>query len=450
MLKIRGTGIRKVDTALFLFVPMLLFKLACDMSYVLLLRKYTIMFPLTLNIPKYVVGFVCCIVLYCLIDHNAKKASSFLLYLFFLLEIIPITTIYAFSNENSVYFFSVFAAVLICELLIRFSGPIEKVERKQSLSFLVVLAFSAMLVYTVYRMVRLYGRPSSEALALFDVYSMRKNAPTLGKILNYLLKWTTAALLPFGLAKMISDRRYVFFALLTAAGLLLYLYTGHKTILFMVPMVAACSFWGKREHCYREMFFCLCIGFAVLVVLASFEPDHENCLFSKIYSLLGRRAMLVSANNKFKYFDYFSSHPKMGIYGFFPRWIINVNSYYENVPYTYEISRIYFDLPEMNANTGFLAEGYMRFGHVGTFLILVVFAMIMKWIDGFQKRAGYSMAIGAFAYPIYALNDAHLLDSLFFGPWMILLLLILFYKGRTLRPAVGGVVRRYKWKQYEQ
>ena len=442
-------GIRKVDTALFLFVPMFLFKLACDLGYVLLLRSYTIMFPLNFNLTKFITGIVCCIVLYFLIDHSERKASSFLLYVFFLLQIVPITTVYAFADESSVFYFTLCAAVLLCELLVRFGDSKEIVERDQAASVLMLVLFAGMTLFTLYRMIRLYGRPDTAALDLFGVYSIRENAPSLGKLLNYLFKWTTAALLPFGLALTISERKYALAALLAGVCVLLYLYTAHKTILFMTPLVIACSFWAKREHCYRELFFCLCIGFVVLVLLASREPNHDTGLFSRAYSLLGRRAIIVPANNKFKYFDYFSTHPKMGIYGVFPRSIVDLSSYYENVPFTYEIARIYFNEPEMNANTGFLAEGYMRFGHVGTILILIFFAMILKWIDGFQNRAGYALAVGAFAYPVYALNDAHLLDSLFFGPWMILLLLIMFYRG-NMRAAFRIIGRRYSLKRHEQ
>ncbi len=445
----RGMGIRKVDTALFLFVPMLLFKLSCDLGYVRLLRKDPLMYPMNFNLTKFIAGIVCCIVLYFLIDHNERKASSFLLYVFFLLQIVPITTIYAFADENSVYYFTLCAAVLICELLVRFGDPKERVERDQITSVLMLLLFAGMTAFTLYRMIRLYGRPNAAALDLFGVYSIRENAPSLGKLLSYLFKWTTAALLPFGLALTISERKYVLAALLAAVCVLLYLYTGHKTILFMTPLVIACSFWVKREHCYRELFFCLCIGFVVLIFLAAREPNHDTGLFSRAYSLLARRPLMVPANNKFKYFDYFSSHPKMGIYGFLPRSIVDLNSFYENVPYTYEISRIYYAKPEMNSNTGFLAEGYMRFGHVGTFLILIFFALILKWIDGFQNRAGYALAVGAFVYPIYALNDAHLLDSLFFGPWMIILLLMMFYNG-NMRAAFKIIGRRHSLKQYEQ
>ena len=300
-----------------------------------------------------------------------------------------------------------------------------------------VAMFASMLVYTVYRMVKVYGSPQTTAFNIYSVYEIRKSAPNLGHALNYLLNWTTAVFLPFALAKALSDRKVLLSIAVSAACILLYLYTAQKTILFMVPMVIACTVWASREQSYRELFVCLCFGFAVLVILACLESDRDNGLFNRIYSLFGRRSMIVSANNKFKYFDYFSARPKMGIYGIFPRWLIPVKSYYEDIPYSYEISRIYYGKPEMNSNTGFLAEGYMRFGYPGTFIILILFTVFLKSIDSFQDRTCYPFTIGAFAYPVFSLNDAHLIDSLFFGPWMIIVLLLVFYKGSAEAVSIG-------------
>ena len=58
----------------------------------------------------------------------------------------------------------------------------------------------------------------------------------------------------------------------------------------------------------------------------------------------------------------------MGLYAVFPRWIFPISSYYENIDFQHEIGAIYYGAPDMNANTGFFAEGYLRFGHIGTIL----------------------------------------------------------------------------------
>lgn len=425
----REKTIHQFDTRLVLFGPMLLFKLFCDLGYWGLVSWNSTVYQFNFNPVKFAVGLVCCVVLYFGIDHKRRKASTFLLYLFFLMQIIPITTIYALGNDDTVYYLSLIFTTLMCEIIVRVLDSDTRFGRQKTLSALLIVAFAALTVYTVVEMVRLYGRPSSTALNIYSVYEMRASAPTLGKLLNYLLRWTMAVFLPLWTAKSIVEKKYLWTALLCGIMMLVYLYTGQKTYLFAIPMVLGCTFWAKRDECYRELFFCFCIGFCILTFGCFFESNRDTGLFNQIYSLIGRRCMLDTANTKFKYFNYFSNYPKMGFYGIFPRWLIKIDSYYENVPYTYEIARIYYGAPSMNANTGFLAEGFMRFGHFGTVVIMLLFSLMLKLIDRFAERAGYPLAIGVFAYRVFALADSHLIDTLFFGEWLFLLLLLLFYSG---------------------
>lgn len=432
--------IKQIDSAVLLFVPMLLFKLACDLGYWYLLTWNTKVFRADFNPVKYAVGLLWCIVLFFAIDHNRKKASSFLLLLFFLLQIVPITTIYALGNDNSVYYNTVCLATLLCELFVRYVDTDRQIIRAETLSTLMIVGFFALSVFTVVQMIRIYGKPSSTAMDIYKVYEMRANAKELGKLLNYLLEWTMAVFLPLWIAKSITDKKYLFTALLCGIMLLIYLYTGHKTYLFAVPMVVACSLWAGREDCHRELFFCFCFGFAILVVLCLIESDKDHGLFNQVFSLLGRRCMLDTANNKFKYFDYFSQRPRMGIYGIFPRWLVRINSYYADIPYTYEISRIYYQAPNMNSNTGFLAEGYMRFGHIGTFAALFLFGLILKLIDSFAQRTSYQLAVGFFSFAVFSLADAYLFSSLFFGPWMLMILILLFYSEKKEKTRENGAL----------
>ena len=113
----------------------------------------------------------------------------------------------------------------------------------------------------------------------------------------------------------------------------------------------------------------------------------------------------------------------------FPRWIIDIPNYYENISYPNLISEIYYGKPEMYSNTGFFAAGYMRFGYVGIVLSFVLFAWILMMMDKMQKRAGYVLAVGSFVYPVFMLTDAHLIDALILGNWMIVIILMVFYAG---------------------
>ena len=216
------------------------------------------------------------------------------------------------------------------------------------------------------------------------------------------------------------------------AMLLIYLYTGHKSFLFAAPFILIAALWARRKNCYQELFLAGCGSFSVLTLLAYFT--QPGSLWYYIFSMIGRRTLLLSAQNKFYYYDYFLTHPKAGLAAIFPRWLVNIHNPYAELDYSYDISIVYYNAPDAQSNTGFFAEGNLRFGPVGTVLLLLLLALLLKQMDHFQDRAGYPLTIGLFIYPILGLSDGHLLDSLFFGPWMFLAALLLFYKPRCLPP----------------
>ena len=410
---------------LVLFFGMLAFKLACDAGYLWLGGQDKVGFPLDFSPWKYVIGMLSCIVLFLSIRHTSHRASSFFLYFVFLFQIVPITSVYALANESSAYYLVLCFSYLMCCLITGYTWDRPRVERDSLVSGTVVLGYGLVALLIVGLLVARYGVPSLDALNIYSVYELRSSgAFQVGKYESYLFTWTTAVILPAGIAWCLTKRRYIFSLILSGVMLVMYLYSGNKTFLFSIPLVVLCTLWSRRESFYKELFTLGCFGFALLVVLLWVSPVLQN-LIERVFSLLVRRVMMVPANNKFHYFDYFSNHPKMGLGGIFPRWLIYIPNYYENIPYSFEISAIYYNQPEMNSNTGFLAEGYMRFGHGGTVLILLLFAMILKQIDHFQDRCGYSLAIGVFIYQIYSLTDAHLIDSLVLGPWMLLVILLI-------------------------
>lgn len=424
---------RQRQCAVFLlFLGMLAFKFACDAGYLWLTTQDPVSYPLDFSLGKYLLGLFCCLVLFFLMPHDEKRASSFFLYFLFLFQIVPITASYALSNRATEYYFVLIVAYAFCILLTSYFGNKKQLQRSTVFTKTVAFGYAGIMLLVLLLLVRRYGMPSLSALNIYNVYDLRGSGVfSLGKYENYLFTWTTAVILPAGIALTLTKRKYLFACILCGIMLLLYLYSAHKTFLFSIPLVFICTLWSKRKHFYKELFTILCFGYLLLVLLLWFSPILKDTI-QRVFSLLARRVMYVPANNKFHYFDYFTNHPKMGIGGIIPRWLFYVPNYYENIPYSYEISAIYYNLPKMNSNTGFLAEGFMRFGHMGTIGILLFFAVILKFIDRFQKRAGYSLAIGIFIYQIYSLADAHLLDSLVLGPWMLLMLILLFC-GSTFR-----------------
>lgn len=423
---------KQIRAELVLFVTMMLFKFACDLSFYKILSLDISTFSFDFSELKYVNGLFCCIILFFGIRHEKHRVSVFMLYLVYLVQIIPITTIYAFRNENAIYYNTVCISFFICELLVQRVNIRNKphFKRSKNISNLIIASFWSVIIGLIIYIVWKNGMFTLTALNIYKVYELRRSGSfVIGRYMQYLFNWVMAAVIPFLIAKKTDDRNYFIVFILCAVVLIAYLYSGFKSYLFYLPMILISSVWARRENFYNEIFSSASAAFFVLVIFACFSPVFE-IFFTRLYSLFGSRLLMVPANNKFSYYDFFSKNPKMGLGAIFPRWLIKIPNHYENIRYTFLISELYYGEPEMNSNTGFLAEGYMRFGHIGILLILILFAVVLRMMDNMQKRAGYAFTIGAFVYPVLGLTDAHLLDSIFFGPWMIIMLLLVAYTSK--------------------
>lgn len=419
----------QITKEIILFLGMLLFKFACDFGYVKLLAWDVSTYILEFSELKYINGFFWCTILFLGIRHDKYKVSTFMLYLIYLMQIIPITTIYSLGGGSVIYYNILCFGFLTCEVLTQWVklNDVLSYLKNPLLSFILTIVLFTVLIFLIVYIVKKNGRFTLTALNIYKVYELRRSGSfALNKYANYLFNWMVSVLVPFFIVKKINNKNYFSAIMLCSLIFVIYLYSGHKSYLFCLPTVVICALWARRKNFYNEIFICGCIGFFALVMLACYAPILKK-FFVEVHSLFGRRLLIVSANNKFSYYDFFSRHPKMGLGGIFPRWLIPIRNYYENINYTYLISAIYYGKPEMNSNTGFMAEGYMRFGHIGTIFIMIILALILRLMDQMQKRAGYVVTVGAFVYPVLGLSDAHLIDSLFLGSWMIILLVLIFY-----------------------
>lgn len=426
-----GYAIRSkhLKTSVFLFFSVMLFKFACELGYVSIIVRDKSTYTYDFNAFKYANGLLWCTILFWGIQHTRRRVSVFMLFLVYLAQIIPITTIYALGNKPMLYYNIVCFCFFLSEIVAQWDRNKPTLIRSQCISVLLIFALMLIVLILMIYIVRKNGRFSLTALNIYKVYELRRSGSfVMGKYWGYLFSWMMAVILPFFIAAELNKRNFMAAYLLCFSVFIIYLYCGHKSFLFAPFVIIVCSLLPKRwkMNFYSTFFMSVCLAFCCLVILACFSPYYHN-LFEKIYQLFGRRLLMLSANNKFIYYDFFSKNPKMGFGGIFPRWIIDIPNFYENVNYTHLLSKLYYGKPDMGSNTGFLAEGYMRFGHIGILYGFLIFAWLLRLMDGMQKRAGYSFTVGAFVYPVLMLNDTHLIDTLLFGSWSVILLLLLFY-----------------------
>ncbi len=412
-----------------LIVLSLLYKLVLEYSFWKVLTVDYPFYVFHFDLMKYINGTAWVLVVLGLVNYRKKLASTFFLFFLILLQIIPISSIYALTANNSpVYFNLLCVSFALCEILVsKTEIPVFFLNNKTISRYLIPVFFALSVLVLVLIYLK-NGLPGLSALNLFSVYDLRRNSTlVLGKIERYLLNCTVTVFLPVIMIRSVNYKKiWIIFG--TAVCILaVYLYTGHKTYLFSIALCILGAYFANKDDAFQKFFLIYLLGFIGISALSVVWHGFNNIAF-KTYSLLVRRAIFTPAELKFVHFDYFSHHPFLLLAGVIPI-VVNplLPSYYLQNRYTLEIGKIYYNAPEMSADTGFFIEGYSRFGYVGLVLAFVLLWIILKKIDAFQERNGYVTAISFFIYPIYALSEQQIIGTLFFGTWMFWFIILNHY-----------------------
>ena len=281
------------------------------------------------------------------------------------------------------------------------------------------------------------GFPTLIALDIYDVYELRSSSLfKISKYMKYILSNSVTVILPFLLSEFLLKKKYLKSIFVVLLQLLLYLYTGHKTILFSIPFILTTYFISKRKNLYFDFFNFICLSLSLLVLIAK-----KYVIFQNFFDLICRRSLLTTAYNKFAYYKFFFNNPKIGFAGMFPRWLISIKNPYEGrFTIGQLVSADAYNISSMNANTGFLAEGYMRFGYIGILINFLVLVLLFKLMDSSQKSLSYEFEIIFLIYFVFTLSDSHLIDLILFGPVGLIIFILVFYSHQFNNARMKGQI----------
>lgn len=424
----------QIDVSLIVqFAILIITKTILEISFSYFLAPLNDDYSFDFSIFKYCNGWVWFLLIFIAIGKiDNKKVSTLFLYLHFYIGIVPIICIYAFMNQNSVFFNCVCGLYFfIVMIMYYFDLQIIKAQLDinifyRSCSNIIIIGSVGILIFVVIYIMYKNGLPSSGILNLLDVYKIRASYFISNKYVNYLYDIVNYAIMPFLFGYCAYKKRYVLMTLLAILVYVFYLYSGNKTTLFSLIILIAvfiCSNVVNANKLLMNLFSIGITGCSVLwMVGGSYMP----------YSLFVRRMLLDSAINKFFHFEFMLENPVRGFSGTILGKITGENSalyngilFDESIPLA--IGRIFYG-SEVSANTGFLIEGFERFGYLGFIVTGVAFVICLKAIDRLQKNTTYQFALIATIYFVFSLNDKFLIDSMLFGPGLYIIVLACFFK----------------------
>lgn len=361
-------------------------------------------FSLNIDIASYIESWILYLILVMLIRHTIIKPSDFLLFLFFIIIIAPMISLYGLSDQSQIFTYSV--AIVFITLTSLSRGPDIVIPHIKYGTLITLILCIAFLCISLIRMLS-SGAISNINFDLTQVYFYREevgNALYEG-IWGYIIPWTTKIFTIILLAFALLNKRYTIVALLLVLQIILFGITSHKSV--AVYPIFALGLYIFRDSNKILLYILLSLIFLLSLCLLSFLFFDDLILSS----LFIRRVFFVPALLNYNYHEFFTANGHV-------YWSNSVFSSFIKYPYSLPpvnmIGSVYYGLPEMAANTGFLGTSYMHFGFPGMTFISLAVGLLIKLMDTFS-RGGKPVwfYLSFIAVPFFSLfNSAALLTSL--------------------------------------
>lgn len=402
------------------FLSLLLYKIILDFSYYFVISKIWAYSKLGLNFNniKLIESYVLFFIIFSLIPKSSKKLSSILVWLLILLSYIPMLTIFAFKNESRIFMYAATAFWMFILLLLHMPNiHLSSLKQAGIVRISLFVLFGVVVFSMIYRYLGL-----SFNLNLTKVYEIRARYTEMGiPLVGYLFNWQAHIVNCVFFALFVVRKKWLYMIAIVVLQLLLFSNTGLKTFLFALPFVLILMWVVTRKNPFAYMAFGL-VGVILLGMLSYWLIDDVW-----VSSLFTRRTLLIPAQLSFFYYDFFSTHEHVFLSHSILRFFLDY-PYDLNPPHL--IGAVYFNHPEMGANTGIIGDAYMNYGFVGLALWGILLAIILKLIDTCSKGRNIKIAVAAIAMPAITLtNSALLTNILTHGLFLSLIFLYLLPKG---------------------
>ncbi len=271
--------------------------------------------------------------------------------------------------------------------------PAETTEFKSLDLYLGLITLSSVIL------IAMVNRDHMRLVSFADVYELRFESAAIpsNPLINYLTMWLSYCFISYFFARGIIYKKISHIGLGLVGSLILYVATGAKASLLLLPMtICVITIWKTGLGFLSRTLFALIFFILVLVILL---PDDGIFLWTKsiiLVRIIGSSGWVAS-----KYFEYFDLN------GFtYYTHIGPVNAIFDSYPYgNYSLGQIigieYVGSMEANFNGSFWAsDGFASAGVLGVLIITIPVIIHLYFINrfavGLQNRFTVAWNTGFF------------------------------------------------------
>lgn len=262
------------------------------------------------------------------------------------------------------------------------------------------------------------------------VYQFRSEASeNLPAIYRYLVPIFTQAVIPFGLAIALAQRRLLMAGLIVLLSVLAFALSGHKGPLFFPALVVAVYV----AFAMGRISLLILLGTLAAVAASFIDLYLETQGLSEgwIGAIVADRLLLLPSLLDHYYIDFFSKNPQY--YWSESRITYGLVDRPFDLPSPKLIGEVYFPQYQPFANTGWIGSGYAQAGLAGVALYSVGVGLVFAYVDAAAKRFGARTAIAMFVIHVVHLLTAVDFITSFLTGGLLFSVLLAAMTGSSLR-----------------
>lgn len=400
-------------------LSLLIFRILLDLIYVEYMTKVYLHEGYILNqsyfsiIISYLIYLLS--IIYC--KKTYKSLGDIVLLHFPLALLGPLSSLYSFSQLG----FQPLVVTLIFQIFLYYFFRLKLLKInlpniKGGDDFIINFSILYISLMTLWYIVS--GSAANMNFDLMKVYEYREvNAEKSSfGILAYFMNWGYQIINIFLISYYFINKKYFIFTIFLIIQIFFFAVSTHKSVLFYPLMVVGIIYLFNKKNP-----FLLIINIVNIILLLCFLLYYfmDDIILT---SLLVRRVFFIPAILSHHYFDFFGSNNL--IY-----WSNSVLSPFIDYPYDIKMTKLIGN--EMgtgaSANNGIVSSGYAHFSFVGIFIYFIIFAFVIKIIDGVCKNSNNLIALCISIIPIRAaLISSDLLTTLLTHGLLVSLMILLF------------------------
>jgi hypothetical protein len=255
------------------------------------------------------------------------------------------------------------------------------------------------------------------------VYREEQTSLLYSGIWGYLTNWVIKVFSICAIILSLYKKKYNFFLFLIFLQFIFFGITTHKSTFFYAVMAVGVYFLSMRNDANIIL-----LKYSIIAVTGSFvlAVVFDNII---VGSFILRRAVFVPAYLHYVYLDFFSDNQ-------FIYWSNNALSTFIDYPYHESSAKVigaYLGKPDMAANNGFIASGYMHAGIFGIAFYTLTLFTIMFLLDYFRKNLPVNVIAAFSVAPITSvMTSSDLITSLLTHGLLMMLFIVYLLSSNSI------------------